>query len=126
MKILSMFVMWQHEKPRVVTDHAASGLNDGIPREEAHVQYDDMHSFSQALYDAIKNNPLHEIVTFKSDIASTFLNLPAHPSSLANKTNCHCGWGGPCRMLTCVWKLWLFTMLVLSLRSHMLDWSEKA
>ena len=57
MKISPMFVMWQHEKPRVVTDHAASGLNDGIPREEAHVQYDDMHSFSQALYDAIENNP---------------------------------------------------------------------
>ena len=58
MKISPMFVVWQHEKPRVVTDHAASGLNDRILREEAHVQYDDMHSFSQVLYDAIENNPL--------------------------------------------------------------------
>ena len=79
MKVSPMFVVWQHEKPRVITDHAGSGLNEGIPKEEAHVQYDDMHSFSQALYDAIENNPLREIVTFKSDITSAFLNLPAHP-----------------------------------------------
>ena len=39
MKISPMFVVWQ-EKPRVVTDHSASGLNDGIPRSEAKVQYD--------------------------------------------------------------------------------------
>ena len=38
-----------------------------------------MHTFSQALYDAIKDNPLQKIITFKSDIASAFLNLPAHP-----------------------------------------------
>lgn len=79
MKVSPMFVVWQHEKPRVITDHAGSGLNEGIPKEEAHVQYDDMHSFSQALYDAIENNPSREIVTFKSDITSAFLNLPAHP-----------------------------------------------
>lgn len=79
MKISPLFVVWQHEKPRIITDHAGSGLNDGIPREEAHVQYDDMRTFSQALYDAIENNPLKEIITFKSDIASAFLNLPAHP-----------------------------------------------
>ena len=60
-------------------DHAGSGLNDGIPKEEAHVQYDDMHTFSQALYDAIENNPTQKIITFKSDIVSAFLNLPAHP-----------------------------------------------
>ena len=79
MKVSPMFVIWQHEKPRVITDHAGSGLNDGIPKGEAHVQYDDMHTFSQALYDAIANNPAKEIITFKSDIASAFLNLPAHP-----------------------------------------------
>jgi hypothetical protein len=79
MKISPLFVVWQHEKPRIITDHAGSGLNDGIPREEAHVQYDDMRTFSQALYDAIENNPLKEIITYKSDIASAFLNLPAHP-----------------------------------------------
>ena len=44
MKISPMFVVWQ-EKPRVITDHSASGLNDGIPRSEAKVQYDDMHPF---------------------------------------------------------------------------------
>jgi hypothetical protein len=79
MKISPMFVVWQHEKPRVITDHSGSGLNDGIPKEEAHVQYDDMHTFSQALYEAIEENSLREIITFKSDIASAFLNLPAHP-----------------------------------------------
>ena len=75
MKISPMFVIWQHEKSRVITDHAGSGLNDGIPREEARVQYDDMHTFSQALYDAIQDNPLCEIITFKSDIALAFLNI---------------------------------------------------
>ncbi len=48
MKISPMFVVWQ-EKPRVVTDHLASGLNDGIPRSEAKVQYDDMHPFGWTL-----------------------------------------------------------------------------
>lgn len=45
-------------------------------KEWAHVQYNDMHTFSQALYNAIENNPSREIITFKSDI---FLNLPARP-----------------------------------------------
>jgi hypothetical protein len=79
MKVSPMFVVWQHAKPRVVTDHTGSGLNNGIPKEEARVQYDDMHTFSQALYDAMKDNPCREIITFKSDVASAFLNLPAHP-----------------------------------------------
>jgi hypothetical protein len=79
MKVSPMFVVWQRDKPRVITDHSGSGLNDGIPREEARVQYDDMHTFSQALYNAIQDNPLREIITFKSDITSAFLNLPAHP-----------------------------------------------
>lgn len=30
--ISPMFVVWQNQKPRVVTDHSASGLSDGIPR----------------------------------------------------------------------------------------------
>jgi len=42
MKVSPMFIVWQHGKPCVVTDHSASGLNDGIPKEEAHVKYDDM------------------------------------------------------------------------------------
>ncbi|KIJ89879.1 hypothetical protein K443DRAFT_27711, partial [Laccaria amethystina LaAM-08-1] len=49
MKLSPMFVVWQNEKPRVVTDHKSSGLNDFIPRSEAHVKYDDMHPFSQTL-----------------------------------------------------------------------------
>ncbi|KAJ7731733.1 hypothetical protein B0H16DRAFT_1329111, partial [Mycena metata] len=44
-----MFVVWQKEKPRVITDHKSSGLNDGIPKAEGHVRYDDMHDFGQAL-----------------------------------------------------------------------------
>jgi hypothetical protein len=34
MKMSPMFVAWQKNKPRVITDHSASGLNDGIPRAE--------------------------------------------------------------------------------------------
>jgi hypothetical protein len=79
MKVSPMFVIWQHGKPRVVTDHSASGLNEGIPREEAHVKYDDMRSFGQTLHDAKECNPHRRLVTFKSDVATAFLNLPAHP-----------------------------------------------
>jgi len=79
MKVSPMFVVWQHGKPRVVTDHSASGLNDGIPKDEAHVKYDDMRSFGQTLHDAKENNPKRRLVTFKSDVATAFLNLPAHP-----------------------------------------------
>ena len=79
MKISPMFVIWQNGKPRVVTDHSGSGINDGIPKSEAKVRYDDMHPFGQALRDAYKDNPGCRIVTFKSDVASAFLNLPAHP-----------------------------------------------
>ena len=42
MKFSPMFVVWQHNKPRVVTDHSSSGLNNGIPKSEGHVSYDDM------------------------------------------------------------------------------------
>ncbi|KAF8814811.1 hypothetical protein BYT27DRAFT_7054788, partial [Phlegmacium glaucopus] len=45
MKSSPMFVVWQKGKPRIITDHAGSGLNDGIPKEESTVHYDDMHSF---------------------------------------------------------------------------------
>ena len=79
MKVSPMFVVWQNQKPRVVTDHSGSGLNDGIPRSDARVRYDDMHPFGQALREARKDNPGRRIVTFKSDVASAFLNLPAHP-----------------------------------------------
>jgi len=49
MKFSLMFVVWQNEKPPVVTDHKSSGLNDFIPRSEAHIKYDDMHPFGQTL-----------------------------------------------------------------------------
>ena len=78
-KFSPMFVVWQHDKPRVVTDHSSSGLNNGIPRSEGHVLYDDMHSFGQALREARAAYPHHTLITFKSDVASAFLNLPAHP-----------------------------------------------
>ncbi|KAJ6559127.1 hypothetical protein DFH09DRAFT_922034, partial [Mycena vulgaris] len=67
------------EKPRVITDHKSSGINDGIPKAEGHVRYDDMHDFGQALHDARLANPGREIVLFKSDVQGAFLNLPAHP-----------------------------------------------
>ena len=78
MKISPMFVVWQ-EKPRVVTDHSASGLNDGIPRSEAKVQYDDMHPFGRTLRDVKAKHVTQRIILFKSDISSAFLNLRAHP-----------------------------------------------
>jgi hypothetical protein len=79
MKFSPMFVIWQNGKPRVVTDHKSSGLNDFIPRSEAHVKYDDMHPFGQTLRQARAENPGRRLILFKSDVASAFLNLPAHP-----------------------------------------------
>ncbi|KAJ7279668.1 hypothetical protein C8J57DRAFT_1058959, partial [Mycena rebaudengoi] len=53
MKISPLFVVWQQGeeqlKPRIITDQTASGLNDGIPREDAKVKYDDMRSFGYAM-----------------------------------------------------------------------------
>ena len=79
MKVSPMFVVWQNAKPRVVTDHSASGLNAGIPAEEAKVRYDNMQDFGQVMHDARRDNPGRPLVIFKSDVASAFLNLPAHP-----------------------------------------------
>ncbi|KAJ7148799.1 hypothetical protein C8R43DRAFT_888706, partial [Mycena crocata] len=67
------------EKPRIITDHKSSGINDGISKEDGHVSYDDMHDFGQALHDARKANPGRRIVLFKSDVQGAFLNLSAHP-----------------------------------------------
>ncbi len=74
-----MFVAWQKDKPQVITDHSASGLNDGILRTEARVKYDDMHLFGQTLYEWLRVNPRRHTIVFKSDVASAFLNLPGHP-----------------------------------------------
>ena len=79
MKISPIFVVWQHGKPRVVTDHTASGLNDCIPRPEAKVHYDDMRTFGQVIFNAKHAHPHETLVTWKSDVSSAFLNLPAHP-----------------------------------------------
>ena len=38
-----------------------------------------MRSFRQTLHNAQATNPEKHLVTFKSDVTSTFLNLPAHP-----------------------------------------------
>lgn len=74
-----MFVVWQDEKPHVVTDHTHSGINEGIPQSEAKVKYDDMRTFHQNLHNSCLSNLGQHLVTFKSDVASAFLNLPAHP-----------------------------------------------
>jgi len=79
MKMSPMFVAWQKNKPRVITDQSASGLNDGIPRTEGQVKYDDMHPFGQTLYEWLQRSPTRRTVIFKSDVASAFLNLPGHP-----------------------------------------------
>ncbi|KAF6743491.1 hypothetical protein DFP72DRAFT_827734, partial [Ephemerocybe angulata] len=49
MKVSPLFVVWQKGKARVINDHSASGINDGIPREEAKVRYDDMRPFGRAM-----------------------------------------------------------------------------
>lgn len=62
MKSSPMFVVWQKQKPRVITDHAGSGLNDGISRENCRVKYDDMHPFGQALREARQANPAVDLI----------------------------------------------------------------
>ena len=79
MRTSPMFVAWQHGKPWIMTDHSASGLNDRIPKTEVSIKYDDMHMFGQTLHNVKENNPNQCLVTFKSDVATAFLNLPAHP-----------------------------------------------
>lgn len=79
MKLSPIFVVWQKGKARIVTDHTASGLNDYIPRSEAKVRYDDMRTFGQAIFEAKRAHPNEDLVTWKSDVSSAFLNLPAHP-----------------------------------------------
>jgi hypothetical protein len=74
-----MFVAWQHGKPRIIADHSASELNVGISREDAKVRYDDMHDFGQSLHNARLANVERQLVLYKDDVASAFLNLPAHP-----------------------------------------------
>ena len=74
-----MFIIWQHGKPCVITNHQSSGLNDGIPRDEVHVKYNDMHPFGQELQSVKLMHPNHTLILFKSNVASTFLNLLAHP-----------------------------------------------
>ena len=79
MKLSPIFVVWQRGKARVVTDHSASGLNDHIPRSEAKVRYDDMWTFGQVIFNAKQAHRDEQLVTWKSDVSSAFLNLPAHP-----------------------------------------------
>ena len=54
------------------------GINNGIPQSEAKVKYDDMQTFGQNMHNAHASNPGWCLVTFKSDVTSAFLNLPAH------------------------------------------------
>ena len=79
MKTSPMFVVWQSQKPRVVTDHSGSGINDHIPRADAKVRYDNMHDFGHCLRDVRRAYKGRRLVLFKDDVASAFLNLPAHP-----------------------------------------------
>src|ERR1700677_4366932 len=38
-----------------------------------------MHDFGQSLHDARLANVGHQLILYKDDVASAFLNLPAHP-----------------------------------------------
>src|SRR5882724_13036037 len=80
MKISPMFVSWQNiKKPRVVADHSASKINTEISQEDAKVRYDDMHDFGQCLHNARLANIGRQLILYKDDVTSAFLNLPAHP-----------------------------------------------
>lgn len=79
MKVSPIFIIWQKGKARVVTDHTASGLNDCISRAEAKVQYDDMRTFGQVIFNAKRAHPDEDLILWKSDVSSAFLNLSAHP-----------------------------------------------
>ena len=81
MKLSPIFVAWQKGKARIITDHTAFGLNDHIPRSEAKVRYDDMHSFGQAIFNAKRTHPTQDLITWKSNVSSAFLN---HRLSLAH------------------------------------------
>ena len=41
--------------------------------------YDDMCTFGQAIFNAKRNHSCKDLVTWKLDVSSAFLNLPAHP-----------------------------------------------
>lgn len=79
MHLSPIFVVWQKNKPRIVTDYSASHLNNDIPQEQARFRYDNMGDFGQALHNRRQSDPAATLTLYKSDIASTFLNLPAHP-----------------------------------------------
>ena len=79
MKVSLKFIVWQNEKPHIIKDHSRLGINDSIPCSEGKVKYNDMRTFGQTLHDAWTANPGKRLVTFKSDVASAFLNLLAHP-----------------------------------------------
>ena len=64
MKVSPIFIIWQHGKPQVVTDHASLGINDKIPQADGKIKYDDMCSFGQTLYNARAANPSKCIITF--------------------------------------------------------------
>ena len=55
-KVSPMFVVWQNEKPCVVTDHSHSRINDNIPCSETKVKYNDMRTFSQMLEPQTQEN----------------------------------------------------------------------
>ena len=63
----------------MVTDHSASELNAEISQEDAKVRYNDMHDFRQCLHDARLANVGRQLILYKDDVTSAFLNLPAHP-----------------------------------------------
>ncbi|KZT09032.1 uncharacterized protein LAESUDRAFT_622439, partial [Laetiporus sulphureus 93-53] len=49
MKISPMFIVWWDEKPHIITNHSAPGLNDSILDAEAKVHYDNMRDFRQEM-----------------------------------------------------------------------------
>ena len=77
-----MFVVWQKLKPRIITDHAGSGLNDGISKEDSKVRYDDMHPFGQAMRQARRDNPAVDLVLYKMSrqLFLTFWHIPCGSS----------------------------------------------
>ena len=43
------------------------------------MKYNNMHPFGQAMHQAHQDNPSVDLILYKLDIATAFLNLPVHP-----------------------------------------------
>jgi hypothetical protein len=82
MRLSPQFVIERKQSKRLVTDHTASGLNDGISREDAKVRYDTLLDLGRIMrfHHARYPKPRLQGTLWKSDVKGAFRNLPMHPA----------------------------------------------